>query len=340
MRPFLGLFSQQDLIARQEPPDFLSRFFIKKEDSEHYISKSLHNRILSSLTNPRREIGGNAGNAAVTLSEIGMYSVLSCPRREKSFMESLSKHKIFLIKEGKEISPVKCSRNEKTPEHIIFEMDGYRKIFNYDVVQQKFILDMDFWNSIKKAGYLFLSGFHTVPEKHMKKVNEIADFLEKRSFKVHLELGFGKDTVKYSAKKLIDRNCIDSVGMNDTETDIIGITKAQPNKMAENALAFLEKTGIERISIHSREYRLIIFRRNLQKNLRAAEFSIDVCAAKALGNIKDNLENARSVPFSGVQLIKQKNFFIIPSRIVEKPKIIVGMGDAAAVTESYYALKK
>jgi ADP-dependent phosphofructokinase/glucokinase len=341
MKPFLGLFAHWDVITEQEPPKFLAKFFRDKKDSEYRIAKKLHDRISSSLINPRRVMGGNAANAAATLSELGIPCVLSCPTRPPALMQELSRHRIFLISEGKETTPLKCARPDKEPEHIIFEREGYRKIFNYDEVERDFLLDTDFWSSLKNASYLFLSGFHCVPEKQKKKVNEIADFLEKRKFKVHLELGFGKGSLmKYAIKRLLDRNCIDSLGMNETELNAIGIQAESPMETAESMLSFLEKSSLERISLHTREYRLTAFRGSLDKNLKAAEFSVRVCAAKALGGIKENLEKAGAVHSSGIPALKSGNFFIIPSRIVENPEIIVGMGDATAVTDSYFAMKK
>ncbi|HJW96915.1 MAG TPA: ADP-dependent glucokinase/phosphofructokinase [archaeon] len=339
MKPFLGLFAHWDVIARQEPPEFLAKFFSRKGDSEIFISKKLHSRILSSLTNPERIIGGNAANAAATLSDIGIASVLSCPSRPKNLMSELSRHKIFVMSKRREKSPISCSRPDEEAEHIIFEKEGYRKIFNYDMVQLDFLLDEDFWDSVKNASYLFLSGFHAVPRKHRKKVNEIADMLEDRKFKVHLELGYGKGLMKYSIKKLLDTNCLDSIGMNETELGILGINEKEPKETAEGILSFLEKTGLERISLHTRDYRLTAFRGSLERNLKAAELSVQVCTAKALGGIKDNLGKAKAVSLSRIQTVRSKNFFIIPTRIVENPRIIVGLGDAAAVTDSFYAMK-
>ncbi len=339
MKPFLGLFAHWDTIAKQEPPGFLDKYFKTKTDSEHYVSKNLHKKISSTLENPMRVIGGNAANASVTLSDIGIPSVLSCPLKSKNLMSELSKHKIYIICNGKERSPKGCSRRDLDPEHIIFEQEGYRKIFYHDTMHMNFLIDSDFWDSIKNANYLFLSGFHGIPEKHKQKMNKIADFLENRKFKAHLELGYGKGLMRYAIKTLLDRNCIDSIGMNETELGILGIKEKEPKETAEGMLSFLEKSGLERMGLHTREYRLSVFRKP-ERNLKAAEFSIQVCAAKALGGIMENMGKAKSVPYSQVRPFKSGNFFITPTRIAENPKIIVGMGDAAAVTDSFYAMKK
>ena len=341
MKPFLGPFVHWDVVTRQEPPKFLGKFFKEEKDSEYHISKKLHSRIASSLVNLERRIAGNAGNAAVSISELGIASVLSCPNRAKPLMSGLAKHKIFLMSGGKESPPLKCSRLDDDPEHVVFEMKRYRKIFNYDEIQRNFILDYDFWNSIKNSNYLFLCGFHNVPERHKKKANEIADFLENRKFKVHLELGFGKNSLmKYAEKTLIERNCVDSLGMSDTDITAFETKGLGLKEKAHTMIAFLEKTSLERISLHSREYRLTVFKKEPERNLKAAEFSIQACAAKALGGIKENMGKAKSVPISAAKAEKGKDFFIIPTRVVESSKIIVGLGDTAAVTDSLYALKK
>jgi ADP-dependent phosphofructokinase/glucokinase len=202
MKPFIGLSANWDLVIRQAPPDFLNKFFKDKKDSEQSVSRELHSKISSILSNPQRIMGGNAGNAAVTLSELGIPCVLSCPARPPSLMRELSRHRISLMSGGRECSPLKCSRPDDEPEHIIFEMDGYRKIFNFDTVQEKFLLDHDFWGYIKNANYLFLSGFHLIPERHKKRMKEIADSLEKRRFKVHMEIGYGKKSLmKYATTR-------------------------------------------------------------------------------------------------------------------------------------------
>jgi ADP-dependent phosphofructokinase/glucokinase len=339
MKPFLGLFAHWDVIARQEPPAFLRKHFSKKSDSEIFITENLHSRILSYLANPERMMGGNATNAAVTLSELGIACVLSCPARPQRLMAGLSRYRISLMSDGKEKSPLSCIRKDENPEHIIFEMGEYRKIFNYDAVQKRFLLDRDFWDSIKNANYLFLSGFHTIPKRHRKKVGEIADLLERRKFKTHMELGYGKGSMGYAVKKLVDRNCIDSLGMNETELGVLGISGSNPLVLKEKLLSFLERTSLERIAMHTREFRLSVFRKDAGRNRKAAELSIQACAAKALGGIKENMDKAKSIPASRVNVSKGKDFLIIPTRIVEEPKIIVGLGDAAAVTDSFYVLK-
>ena len=340
MKPFLGLFAHWDVVTRQEPPKFLGKYFSAKSDSEIFIAKNLHSRISSSLSNPQRIIGGNAANAAVALSELDIPCVLSCPARPKNLMAELSKHRIFLMSGGRETSTLRCARPEEEPEHMIFERECYRKIFNYDTVERSFLLDQDFWDSIGDASYMFLSGFQTIPERQKKKVKEIADLLEKRRFKVHLELGYGKNLMKYAIKKLVERNCIDSIGMNETELPILGIKERAPKETAESMVLFMAENGLERMSLHTREYRISVFRKDSERNEKAAELSIQACAAKALGGIRENMRKAGTAPFSRVRPLKGEDFFIIPTRIVEKPKIIVGLGDAAAVTDSFYAMKK
>jgi len=340
MKPFLGLFAHWDVVTRQEPPGFLKEYFTRKSDSEIFITEKVHSRISSSLAGAERIIGGNAANAAVALSELGIPCILSCPARSRPFMSELAKHKIFLMSGGKESAPMKCARPDKGPEHIIFEMGSYRKIFNYDEVERDFLLDRDFWDSLKNANYLFLSGFQTTPEKQKQKVREMADFLESRKFKVHMELGYGKGLTKYALKLLLDRNCIDSLGMNETELGALGIPGINPLILKERLLEFMQKAGLERMSLHTREYRLSVFRKDMERNMKAAELSIQACAAKALGGIKQNMEKAKSIQRSTVKTGKGDGFFIIPTRIVESPKIIVGLGDAAAAADSFYALKK
>jgi ADP-dependent phosphofructokinase/glucokinase len=339
MKPFLGLFAHWDVIARQEPPGFLGRYFRDSKDAEYKISKSLKEKIASSLLKHEKRIGGNGANAAVTLSDLGIPCMLSCPARAGPFMRELEKHRIFLMSGVRESSPTKCSRQDEAPEHIVFEMEGYRKIFNYDHVQRKFLLDHDFWNSLKNANYLFLCGFHAVPEEQKKKADEIADYLEGRKFKVHLELGYGKGLMKYAIRRLLDRNCIDSLGMNETELGVLGIREESQKEVAECILSFLEVNGLERVSLHSRDCRITAFKKDPEKNLKAAELSIQACAAKALGGIRENMEKAESIPYSGIKPYKGKDFFITPARVMKNPKIIVGMGDTAAVVDSYYALK-
>ena len=356
MNIFLGLFTNLDLVIKDyrlggfkgieplspskeilsEPGEVLH--ILKQEgDSEHLITKELF-EFLKKRFKGKRKIGGNAGNAAMILSELGIPCVLSCPSRPETIMDMLGRYKgVRVVREGCFISPPKAAKSDSEFEHLSFEKEGYRKIFTFDPVSFGCVLDEDFWEKINSADLLWLCGFHLVSEKYKHKVDVISDMLEEAGCKIHLELGDGTETVRYAISKFVDSGVLHSLGMNEIETKFIGF-KGDPLEHTDFFSEFMKAGGLERLTIHSKEYRLTFFRKDREKNMKAGEESVRISAARAFGNIRENLERISKLKRYRLKRVRGKNFILIPAYVTPKPKVITGLGDTCSIVDAVISL--
>lgn len=357
MKIFLGLFTNLDSVIKDydtgefkgiepvkpsneillEPGEVL--YVLKqKHDSEHLINKKLF-EFLKKNFRGKRKIGGNAGNASLILSELGTPSFLSCPTRPKSIMKILGKHKgIKVAGERVFLNPLDAARKDPEYEHLCFEGRDYRKIFTFDPVSYECMLDEYFWKKIKLADILWLCGFHLVSWKYRKKVDMVADMLAEAKCKVHLELGEGTETIRYAVKRLTDRGVLNSLGMNECETRFLGF-EGNPIKDTEFFTEFLKDSCLERLTVHSKQYRITFFRKDREKNLKAGEESVKVSAAKTFGNIKENLGRVSKLERYKLKKLESKNFVIIPACVTPRPKFLTGLGDACSVVDAVISMK-
>ena len=278
MKTFIGLFAHWDSVIRvkdgfliskdiksaqpnhklseiSEVNDILSR----PGDSERLITGRLYNEFRKLFPEREKRPGGNAANAAVALGELGIECVLSCPARPKSLMMNLANYPITLAHQGSFVSPLKASFDANEFEHVCFEAQGYKKIFTYDTMTEECWLDSHFWDSVNKADLLYLCGFHLINEKYSHKIDYIIDLLEDRRFRTHLELGRGSGTIDYAIKKLLEKNCIDSIGLSEEELEFLGI-RGDLNHIKESAIQFLNTHSLERLAVHTKNYRLTVTR--------------------------------------------------------------------------------
>ena len=347
---YTSLFVHWDLIAKTKlktkpvkpcsekltRPQEISYVLKQEGDKEYPITEELFNTVKEKLKGEMR-IGGNAGNASVSLGELSIPSVLSSPIRPKSLMRKLSEYPIKLISNNKETKPVLCSRKDPEFIHIIFEEKNQRKIFTYDPMCEELWLDYDFWPAVKNADLLFLSGFHLVDRKYEKNLKYILDILQERKYKTHLELAHGKKDTHLIIKKLLDYDCVDSLGLNQDELYVLGLKSKSIEDIKLFCSGFMKEYNVQRLCIHTSEYRLVFFRKNPEKNLKASQLSSLVCAAKTTGNIK-NLRKASLFGNSEIKPEKGKNYFLLPVKKNPNPKIITGLGDTAGITEFVFSM--
>ena len=356
MNVFLGLFTNLDSIIKHydtrkfkgiEPlkpsKGVLSKLgevvYVLKQrgDSEHLISKGLF-EFLNKNFDGEKKIGGNAGNAALILSELGIPCLLSCPSRPKTMMDMLSKYKGVKMAKGRGfVNPLEAVRDDPEFEHLSFEREDYRKIFTFDPVSFECVLDKDFWEKISSADLLWLCGFHLVSEKYGHKVNVISDMLEESKCKVHLELGEGTETIRYAIKKFVNSGVLHSLGMNEIETKFIGF-EGDPLEDTDFFSEFMKAGGLERLTIHSKEYRLTFFRKNREKNMKAGEESLKLSAAKTFGSMRKNLEGVSKLERYKLKKIEGKNFVLIPAYMTPKPKVLTGLGDTCSIVDALISL--
>ncbi len=356
MRIFIGLFAHWDSIIRvkdgflisneTKPADpnrklseiaEVNHVLRRRGDSESLITEKLYNELKKLFPERERRPGGNAANAAVALGELGRECVLSCPARPKSLMMNLAGYPISLAYQGSFVNPLKTKFDANEFEHICFEAQGYKKIFTYDTMTEEFWLDSHFWDIVQKADFLYLCGFHLVNEKYSHKIDYVADLLESRTFKTHMELGRGTRTIQYAIKKLLEKNCIDSLGMSEDELELLGI-QGSPVQIKEQALEFLNSYGLERLALHTRRYRLTVTKGDVRRNITAAEYSMQVSAARTLGSISRNMDKAKSFPLTRIKSERGKNFLILPVYRNPAPRVVVGLGDTSSIIDATIAL--
>jgi ADP-dependent phosphofructokinase/glucokinase len=355
MKIFLGLFAHWDSVVKlregfrlpggsrkpspgEKVSDISEVGYLLEQgdDAEFLITERLYNEMKKLFPERERRPGGNAVNAAIALGELGKGCVLSCPIRPKGLMMSLAAYPIRVVQDGATSSPLKAAFGRDEFEHMCFEMKDRKKIFTYDTMTEECWLDKAFWESVKSADFLYLCGFHLVTEAHKPKIDYVSDLLQGRGFRTHLELGHGTDTIRYAIRKLVDRGCIDSIGMNEGEASLLGIAGG-PADARETAREFLRSSGVQRLAIHTKEYRLTVFRGDPGKNLRAAEYSRQAAAARTLGNIKENMEKAKTLSLTGTKAERGRDYVLLPVYSNTKPKAVVGLGDMSSVIDAMVA---
>jgi len=357
MRVFLGLFTNLDSVIRDfdiskfegiKPSQPTGSILNKKgevlqvlkqnQDSEHIITKEIFDFLKTKFLGEIK-IGGNAGNAALALSELGIPCVLSCPLRSKSITDMLSKYKgIKLASERGFSYPNKAISDDIEYEHFSFEGKKHRKIFTFDPMVHELTLDRNFWDRIKEAKIVWLCGFHLVSPEHKNKIDHISDILQETKSRVHLELGQGTETIRYAISKMIDKGVVQSLGMNEIETKFIGF-RGEPLENTDFFSEFLKTKGIERLTVHSVKYRLTFFREDMDKNLKAGEYSMKVSAAKVSGSIKKNLEKVSGLGRRNVKKIRGEDFVLVPAYKAKVTESITGIGDTASIADALVALR-
>lgn len=348
---FVSLFVHWDLITKTFPKavpirpkketldslEEINWILQQKGDLEFPITQKLFNA-LKSVPGELR-IGGNAGNASVSLGELGISSILSSPIRPASLMKKLSEYPIKVIADGKEVRPFQSIRSDPEFTHIILEQRNCRKIFTYDLMVKELWLDYDFWNPPKDPDLLFLSGFHLVESNWKEKVKFIRDILENRKYKTHLELAYGRKNTKSIIHELLSYHCVDSLGLNQDELWILGHESRDTEEIKSFCLEFLKDFSLQRLCLHSKNYRMVFFKNDFKKNFNASKLSVEICAAKTFGKISEKtLEMARKLKFSGVKTEKGKNYFLLPTLKNPNPELVTGLGDTAGITEFVFSM--
>lgn len=313
-------------------------------DCEHVISRRIYD-FLSERFPGKVQIGGNAGNAAVTLSELGVESVLSCPMRPEKLLRMLGRHKGIRIASSRRIEKPADVRQQGTCfEHLCFEKGRSRKIFTFDPASCRCEIDGDFWNNVGKDDLLWLGGLHLVSWRCRKKIDMIADSISESGCRVHLETGEDTSAMRYAIKVLSGRRVLDSLGMNEFETKLIGLEgkelgdKGDCLKGADSLSDFAEESGLERVTVHSKDYRFTFFRKGRERNVSAGKESVRISQAKMLGGIKKNLH---TIPYpAGIREGKAKGgrYVIIPTLKRLEPRTLTGLGDTSSVIDALVAL--
>jgi ADP-dependent phosphofructokinase/glucokinase len=266
-------------------------------------------------------------------------------------------HFVFQFKKGIEI--LSGGRRITAPS-------DNRFIATYDPVNTRILTSRHFDNycleNILNIEGALLSGFHLIPLKgyqeiFSQRIAQIRSWKERnpRIF-IHAEMGsFQSPEIMHSLLSLLSEIPVDSLGLNEDELAAAeelppGSSPAGWQDSMQAAMRLCRRLGIFRVAVHTRDYILSVMRQGriaaheeliaLQKGVEAAASlaATGLAASKAAAEINpQGLEAAEEFCRNGAvasgrgAFIHQEDMIVslMPSLVVHKPRITVGLGDTA-----------
>ncbi len=337
-------------------------------------------------------LGGNAGIMANVLADLGARPILNAPALGPRLAGLLSPDVRVplsgsLAKPGRVAQAKKDDRPE--PVHFVFQFkrgeeirygrdkfivpQDNRFIASYDPVNTALASSRDFdsycLEHISAFSGAMISGFHLLPLQNYEeilpeKINQLRSWKKRNpNLFIHLELGsFQSPQIMSHLMHLVSEVPIDSLGMNEDELDAAAglfnlSTKANlPASWQERVLAaelLQDKTGIFRVSVHTRDYILSVIRDGhfpAQDEILALQSGVDsaaslaacgsmraapseefnekgLAAAADLRRLGATSQGTGAALQSGGRIVS-----LVPARQVSQPKITVGLGDTATAS--------
>ncbi|MBR9679835.1 MAG: hypothetical protein GOU99_02170 [Candidatus Altiarchaeota archaeon] len=255
MKIYLGLFTHIDLVARGTLDRLieLKKLAISEPGKEYFVTKRTFEKAKKIFPYYEKRIGGNAGNAAYFLNQLGVEHIVAMPVKSRETLQLLGPHSLVFNRGLKQAMNIKSS--QPAIEHLAIEIPlnlvegGGRILVSSDKMTREMMLDKEFMKKTEH-GLLFLSGFHLINKKHKYKIGELVDQLEtKPGLKIHLELGEPNEQMSYAFKKLVSKGLVSSVSMNAHEAKLIS-KSIDPTVLVEKAREFSQKNGLD-VSIHT-----------------------------------------------------------------------------------------
>ena len=354
-------------------------------------SPALASRIEQAFTWQMR-LGGNAGIMANVLVDLGAKPVLNAPAVGPRLAAMLHPE-VRLPLSGSLAEPGRVAQAKKDdrpePVHYVFQFkrgekiqygrDGFivpqdnRFIASYDPVNTALLSSRDFdsycLNHISVFSGAMVSGFHLLPlqdygEILPEKINQLRSWKKRNpNLFIHLELGsFQSPRIMSHLLDLISEVSIDSLGMNEQELDAaagllkLSIKTDPPASWQKSILAaelLQDKTGIFRVSVHTREYIISTMRDGLlsaRDEILALQSGVDAAASlAACGSIREappeeyndkglaaaaDLRRLGAVGFGRGAILQSggRILSLVPARQVSCPVITVGLGDTATAS--------
>jgi len=275
-------------------------------------------------------------------------------------------HFVFQFKKGSEIS---------SWERRIIASSDNRFIATFDPVNTRMLTSRNFDNfcleNIQDIDGALLSGFHLVPlngyhEIFTERIAQIRSWKQRnpRIF-IHMEMGsFQSPLIMHSLLSLLSEISADSLGLNEDELAAAeGLPSGLPpsgwRESMQAAMQLRKRLDIFRVAVHTRDYILSVMQPEkiaahdeliaLQKGVEAAAAlaSTGIASSKAEAEINplgleavDEFCRNGAVAFGRGAFLHQCGAVIslMPSLVVKKPKITVGLGDTATATMLFHEL--
>ncbi|MBR9681426.1 MAG: hypothetical protein GOV00_01365 [Candidatus Altiarchaeota archaeon] len=279
---WLGLFSHIDIICRPDVDKLLQLrgLGLDKVGKEYLLESTEMDMVAKILKAGEEWVGGNAGNAAYFLGNLGIECNLSMPSRFSTLSVLFKDLPVYVFGIRRKAA-VDAARKDAVVAHWIAEVapplakEPDRIIFTPANSHSNWY-DEGFFNHMR-SGLLYLSGLHLLENE--EEVKKLADLLEDRrkNLKVYIECGEVTKMMKFSFETLTRRYLVDAVGMNNNEAQLIGVTSGYPSKLAAQVDDFKEDRGIE-ATVHAPKWAYSTHK----KGLRSA---IDLVEAWALDDL-------------------------------------------------------
>lgn len=247
---WVGLFTHLDSVFRATL-DLLLKLKgmgITEHGKEYFVDETKFRTLEKLMPGRELRVGGNAGNAAYFLGNLGVECNLSAPIRPEALMQFFNDLPVYFW--GVRRKNAKTARKDDPAfEHLVLELfpplSKYRRtIISWDPMTMGGQLDEGFWGKMQE-GILLLSGLHLIEKKGP--VEEVIDRLKKRRLRTYLELGEPTKTMKHALNRLLEEGLLSHVGMNEREA--AALFKAGPDDT--KAVAGETSCGV---TIHNTEY--------------------------------------------------------------------------------------
>jgi ADP-dependent phosphofructokinase/glucokinase len=250
-----------------------------------------------------------------------------------------------------------------------------RFIATYDVVNTRLLTSRHFDNycleNIQNFDGILLSGFHLAPLKgyqdiFSQKIAQIKSWKDKNpQIFIHAEMGsFQSPGIMQSLLLLLPKIPVDSLGLNEDElVSAVGLGGGpSPNSWPETMQAaerLRKRLGLFRVAVHTRDYILSVMLQGkitAQEETFALRCGVEAAAALAATGLVTGEHPEEIKPLG----LKAKEEFcckgaiecgrgaflqtgdeilsLVPSLVVRKPKITVGLGDTATATMLFQEL--
>ncbi len=244
-----------------------------------------------------------------------------------------------------------------------------RFIATYDPVNSRLLTSRHFdsycQENIREIDGALLSGFHLAAFKEYQeifpqKISQIKSWKDKnRKIFIHAEMGsFQSPEIMKSLLMLLPKIPVDSLGLNEDELATAeglahGSSPASWQETMQAAERLRGRLGLFRVAVHTRDYILSIKLQgkiNAREELFALQSGVEAAATLAATGLvtgeppqeinplgieakEDFCRNGATAYGRGAFLhLGEEIISLMPSLVVHKPKITVGLGDTATAT--------